>query len=86
MRIFLYIRIRKNKETYLIKNLKNMTIVLKTQTKEIEKGTLKIEKVLEKDSKVPYYRGIFHAKNSVFAQVILKRYSRFSMNYLESRL
>ena len=86
MKIILYICIRKNKETYLIKNLKNMTIVIKTQTKEIKKGTLRIEKVLEKDSKVPYYVGTFKAKNFDFTQVIIKRYSRFSMNYLESRL
>ena len=63
-----------------------MTLYLRTQTKEIEKGTLRISKILEKDSKVPYYVGTFKAKNSVFAQVILKRYSRFSMNYLEERL
>ena len=58
MKIILYICIRKNKETYLIKNLKNMDIILKTQTKEIEKGTL----------------------------VIIKRYSYFSMSYLESKI
>ena len=63
-----------------------MTICLKTQSKEIEKGSLRISKLLEKDSKVPYYVGTFQPKNSVFSQVILKRYSRFSMNYLESRL
>lgn len=63
-----------------------MTIVLKTQTKEIEKGTLTIEKVLEKDSKVPYYVGTLKTKNSIFSQVILKRYSRFSMSYLEDRI
>lgn len=63
-----------------------MTIVVKSQSKEIEKGTLRIEKCFEKFSKVPYYVGSFKPKNSVFAQVILKRYSRFSMNYLESRL
>ena len=28
-----------------------MTQIIKTQTKEIEKGTLRIEKILEKDSK-----------------------------------
>jgi len=58
MKIILYICIRKNKETYLIKNLKNMDIILKTQTKEIEKGTL----------------------------VIIKRFSYFSMSYLESKI
>ena len=63
-----------------------MTIVLKTQSKEIEKGTLRIEKVLEKDSKVPYYLGTFIPKNSCFAQVIIKRFSKFSMSYLESRI
>ena len=63
-----------------------MTIILKSQTKEIEKGTLRIEKVLEKDSKVPYYIGTFQSKNFGFAQVIIKRYSKFSMNYLESRI
>ena len=86
MRIFLYICIRKNKGTYLVKNFKNMTIILKTQTKEIEAGTLRIEKVLEKDSKVPYYIGTFQRKNYAFAQVILKRFSRFSMSYLEDRI
>ena len=63
-----------------------MTLVIKTQTKEIEKGTLRIEKVLEKDSKVPYYIGTFKAKNSSFAQVIIKRFSKFSMSYLEGRI
>ena len=86
MKIILYICIRKNKETYLIKNLRNMDIILKTQTKEIEKGTLVIEKVLEKDSKVPYYVGYFIPKNYNFSQVIIKRYSYFSMSYLEQRV
>lgn len=63
-----------------------MTSILKTQTKEIEKGTLRIEKVLEKDSKVPYYIGTFKPKNFEFTQVIIKRFSKFSMNYLESRI
>ena len=63
-----------------------MTICLKTQTKEIENGTLAIQKLLEKDSKVPYYVGTFQPKNSVFARVLVKRWSKFSMNYLESRL
>ena len=62
-----------------------MTLVIKTQSKEIEKGTLRIEKCLEKDSKVPYYIGTFQPKNSIFAQVIIKRYSYFSMSYLESK-
>lgn len=63
-----------------------MTSILKTQTKEIEKGTLRIEKVLEKDSKIPYYIGTFRPKNFEFTQVIIKRFSKFSMNYLESRI
>ena len=63
-----------------------MTVILKTQTKEIEKGTLVIEKVLESDSKVPYYVGTFKAKNLDFTQVIIKRFSKFSMSYLESRI
>ena len=63
-----------------------MTSILKTQTKEIEKGTLRIEKVLEKDSKVPYYIGTFKPKNFEFTQVVIKRFSKFSMNYLESRI
>ena len=63
-----------------------MTSILKTQTKEIEKGTLRIEKVLEKDSKVPYYIGTFKPKNFEFTQVVIKRFSKFSMNYLESKI
>ena len=63
-----------------------MTSVIKTQTKEIEKGTLRIEKLLESNSKVPYYEGIFIPKNSDFAQVIIKRFSKFSMSYLEDRI
>ena len=78
--------LEKNKELRLIKNFKNMTVILKTQTKEIEKGTLRIEKVLESDSKIPYYLGTFKAKNLDFTQVIIKRFSKFSMNYLESRI
>lgn len=63
-----------------------MTSIIKTQTKEIEKGTLRIEKVLEKDSKVPYYIGTFKPKNFEFTQVVIKRFSKFSMSYLESRI
>ena len=63
-----------------------MVSILKTQTKEIEKGTLRIEKVLEKDSKVPYYIGTFKPKNFEFTQVIIKRFSKFSMSYLESKI
>ena len=63
-----------------------MTSILKTQTKEIEKGTLRIEKVLEKDSKVPYYIGTFKPKNFEFTQIVIKRFSKFSMSYLESRI
>ena len=63
-----------------------MTSILKTQTKEIEKGTLRIEKVLEKDSKVPYYIGTFKPKNFEFTQVVIKRFSKFSMSYLESKI
>lgn len=63
-----------------------MTIVLKSQSKEIENGTLRIEKLLEKGSQVPYYIGTFQRKNFEIAQVIIKRYSKFSMSYLESRI
>ena len=63
-----------------------MTTILKTQTKEIETGTLRIEKVLEKDSKVPYYIGTFKPKNFEFTQVVIKRLSKFSMSYLESKI
>lgn len=60
--------------------------IVKTQTKEVQSGTLVIEKVLEKGSKVPYYIGAFKAKNSKVAQIVIKRFSRFSMSYLESRI
>lgn len=63
-----------------------MTTIIKTQTKEIEKGTLRIEKVLEKDSKIPYYIGTFKSKNLGFTQVIIKRFSRISFKELESRI
>ena len=63
-----------------------MTQVIKTQTKETEIGTLRIQKILEKDSKNPCYIGTFKAKNSGYTQVIIKRFSKFSMNYLESRI
>ena len=63
-----------------------MTIIIAAQTKEIEKGTLRIEKVLEKYSQVPYYIGTFVPKNSCFGQVIIKRFSKFSMSYLKSRI
>lgn len=63
-----------------------MTTIIKTQTKEIEKGTLRIEKVLEKDSKIPYYTGTFKSKNLGFTQVIIKRFSRISFKELESRI
>ena len=38
----------RTKELGLIKNFKNMTQLIKTQTKEIEKGTLRIEKIFNK--------------------------------------
>lgn len=63
-----------------------MTLVIKTQTKEIEKGTLRISKEIEKYSQRPYYIGTFVPKNSCFGQVIIKRFSKFSMSYLESRI
>ena len=63
-----------------------MTQVIKTQTKETEIGTLRIQKILENDSKIPYYIGTFKAKNSDYTQVIIKRFSKFSMKYLESRI
>ena len=78
--------LEKNKELGLIKSFKNMAQVVRTRTKEIEKGTLRIEKILEKDFKIPYYIGTFKAKNSDYTQVIIKRFSKFSMNYLESRI
>lgn len=86
MRIFLYLCNRENKETNIIKIFKNMTIYLRTQTKEIEKGTLRISKILEKDSQRFVYIGTFVPKNSCFGQVIIKRFSKFSMSYLESRI
>ena len=76
----------KNKELELIKNFKNMAQVVRTQTKETEIGTLRIQKILEKDSKIPYYIGTFKAKNSDYTQVIIKRFSKFSMNYLKYRI
>ena len=63
-----------------------MTLYLKTQTKEIEKGTLRIQKVLEIDSKVPYYIGSFQRKNFSISQVVIKRYSRINFKELESRI
>ena len=63
-----------------------MTVVIKSQTKEIEKGTLRIEKLLESDSKVPYYEGIFIPKNFGFPEVVIKRFSRISFKELESRI
>ena len=63
-----------------------MTTYLKTQTKEIEKGTLRIQKVLEIDSKVPYYIGSLQRKNFNISQVVIKRYSRINFKELESRI
>jgi len=59
-----------------------MTICLKTQIKEIEEGTLRIQKVLEKDSKVPYYIGTYKAKNWATSMVITKRFSKVSFSEL----
>lgn len=63
-----------------------MTITLKKQTKEIEKGTLVIAKELEKYSQRPYYIGYLKSKNLAYAQVIIKRFSRISFKELESRI
>ena len=78
--------LEKNKELELIKNFKNMAQIVRTQTKETEIGTLRIQKILEKDSINPYYIGTFKAKNSDYTQVIIKRFSKFSMNYLKYRI
>ena len=63
-----------------------MAQVVRTQTKEIKIGTLRIQKILENDSKIPYYIGTFKAKNSNCTQVIVKRLGKFSMKYLEYRI
>ena len=63
-----------------------MTIIIKNQTKEIQKGTLRIQKVLEKDSKVPYYIGSFQPKNFRISRVVIKRFSRINFKELESRI
>lgn len=63
-----------------------MTIIIAAQTKEIEKGTLRIEKSLEKGSQRPYYIGTFQRKNFGFAQVVIKRFSKITFKELESRI
>ena len=63
-----------------------MILVIKTQTKEIEKGTLRIEKVLEKYSQVPYYIGTFQPKNLEISRVVIKRFSKITFKELESRI
>lgn len=63
-----------------------MAQVIRTQTKETKIGTLRIQKILENDSKIPYYIGTFKAKNSKSTQVIVKRLGKFSMKYLEYRI
>ena len=63
-----------------------MTLVIKTQTKEIEKGTLRIEKRLDMGSQRPYYIGTFQLKNLGIARVVIKRFSRISFKELESRI
>lgn len=63
-----------------------MTLVIKTQTKEIEKGTLRISKEIEKYSQRPYYIGTFKPKNFDLGRVVIKRFSRISFKELESRI
>ena len=63
-----------------------MTIIIKTQTKEIENGTLRIQKVLEKDSKVPYYLATFKKENWETPIMITKRYSKISWSELVKKL
>ena len=63
-----------------------MTIILKSQTKEIEKGTLRIQKSLDKYSQRPYYIGSFQPKNLGISRVIIKRFSRINFKELESRI
>lgn len=62
------------------------TIYLKKQSKEIEKGTLSISKILEKDSKVPQYIGTFKAKDLNIARLVIKRFSKISFSELEARI
>ena len=63
-----------------------MTLVIKTQTKEIEKDTLRISKILEKDSQRFIYIGTFQPKNLGIARLVVKRFSRLSFKELESRI
>ena len=63
-----------------------MTIIIAAQTKEIKKGTLRIQKVLEKGSQKPYYIGTFKAKNLGIARVVIKRFSNITFKELESRI
>ena len=63
-----------------------MTQIIKTQTQETAIGTLRIQKILENDSEIPYYVGTFKAKNSPYTQVIIKRRGKFSMKYLKYRI
>jgi len=63
-----------------------MTITIKSQTQEIEKGILRIEKCLESGSQKPYYEGIYISKDFGFPQVIIKRFSKITFKELESRI
>ena len=63
-----------------------MTLVIKTQSKEIEKGTLRISKEIEKGSQRPYYIGTFQRKNFGISQVVIKRFSKITFKELESRI
>lgn len=63
-----------------------MTLVIKKQTKEIEKGTLRIEKRLDMGSQRPYYIGTFQSKNLGIARVVIKRFSKITFKELESRI
>ena len=63
-----------------------MTLVIKTQTKEIEKGTLRISKILEKDSQRFIYIGTFQPKNLGISRLVVKRFSRLNFKELESRI
>ena len=63
-----------------------MDLIVKTQTKEIEKGTLRISKELEKYSQRPYYIGTFQPKNLGISRVVIKRFSKITFKELESRI
>ena len=79
MRIFLYLCNRENKETNIIKFFKIMDLVVKTQTKKIQKGTLIMQEFLNDETFEKFWEVTVIIKNS---PINTQRVCKYLANYI----